>query len=147
MHNPSTVSAVVTTHPAADTGTTHRVGVPMMWRGPSRPPEPMLSANQRLHWRSRAARTKTIRHTVAYRAQQLNLGQVGRLTVTLHYRPGDNRRRDPSNLVSTQKPAVDGLVDAGLVPDDTPRYVTERMPIIHPGPGPRELWLEIEVTR
>jgi crossover junction endodeoxyribonuclease RusA len=68
--------------------------------------------------------------------------------VTLHYQPGDNRRmRDPMNLTASSKPAIDGLVDAGLVPDDTDVYVHENTPVIHYGPGDRRLWLTVEVTR
>ena len=61
------------------------------------------------------------------------------------YRPRDKRRRDPSNLIATQKPILDGLVDAGLVPDDTPEYVNELMPkIVPPVKGePSKCWVEI----
>ena len=48
--------------------------------------------------------------------------------VTLHYRPRDNRRRDADNLVPTLKALCDGLVDAGLVPDDTPNYMHKHKP-------------------
>ena len=44
---------------------------------------------------------------------------------------------------------MDGLVDAGVVPDDTALWVTERMPIIrHPGPTDftRRLVLVVEAT-
>lgn len=119
----------------------YEVDVPML----GRPPSPPLTANLRLHWRARHARSKKVRHAVAWHARALGLGRVARLTATLHYQPGDNRPRDPSNLMPTQKPAVDGLVDAGLVPDDTPEFVHERVPVIHPGRGERRLWLEIEV--
>jgi crossover junction endodeoxyribonuclease RusA len=75
------------------------------------------------------------------------------LTVTLHYAPGDNRRRDADNLAPTLKAACDALargprrdwIGLELVPDDTPRYMTKHMPVIHPGAGERRLWLEIEV--
>lgn len=30
----------------------------------------------------------------------------------------------------TQKAVVDGLVDAGVVPDDTPEFVVEDMPVL-----------------
>lgn len=119
--------------------TMYEIDVPM-WR--SKPP---LTANQRLHWRERHRRTKSVREAIRHHAG--NIGPCKRITVQLHYRPGDNRRRDAPNLHPTAKPAVDGLVDAGLVADDTPEYVTEVMPAIHPGPGPRRLWITVEVTR
>lgn len=119
----------------------YEVEVPML----GHPLAPPLTANLRLHWRARHARTKRVRHAVAWGVRALGPIRAARLTVTLHYAPGDSRRRDPSNLMPTQKAAVDGLVDAGLVPDDTPEFVFEHVPVIHPGPGPRRLWLEIEV--
>jgi crossover junction endodeoxyribonuclease RusA len=64
----------------------------------------------------------------------------------LHYRPATNRHRDVDSLVATSKPALDGCVDAGLIPRDTPEYVDHRMPVIHPyekGKG-AAIWLEVE---
>lgn len=72
---------------------------------------------------------------------------MGCATVQLHYLPADNRRRDTDNLVATLKPLCDGLVDYGLVPDDTPEFMAKPEPIIHKherGDKPR-LWLEITI--
>lgn len=118
-----------------------RVDVPMV-AGTLRAPRPW-TANERIHWAVRHARTSQIRTTVAALARTLHLGQLGHITAQLHYRPGDNRRRDEDNLTATSKPAFDALVDAGLVPDDTARWMTKLMPVIHEGRGHRELWLEI----
>lgn len=109
--------------------------------------KPPLTANQRLHWREKAKRTVLVRGSINLLARNAKIGPATRLTVQLHYAPGDNRRRDSPNLCATSKPAIDGLIDAGCVPDDTDAYVTELMPVIHPGPGIRRLWIEIEVTR
>jgi crossover junction endodeoxyribonuclease RusA len=109
--------------------------------------KPPLTANQRLHHMDKARRAKLVREHVAWRARQAGLSPQDYIIVQLHYQPADRRRRDPSNLVPTQKPAVDALVDAGVVPDDTPQYVGELMPVIHePGGGvlPR-LWLAVSV--
>ena len=43
----------------------------------------------------------------------------------------DNRRRDPHNYYPTVKAIVDGLVDAGLWPDDTPEFVRTVEPVLH----------------
>lgn len=44
------------------------------------------------------------------------------------------------NLVPTLKAAADGLVDAGVVRDDTPDLMTKVMPILHePDGDPRVL--------
>ena len=55
--------------------------------------------------------------------------------------------RDDENLVATLKPACDGLVDAGVVVDDTPQYMAKEMPVIvpPPEPGPR-CWLVVQFT-
>jgi hypothetical protein len=42
----------------------------------------------------------------------------------------DRRRRDPHNYFATVKPIIDGLVDAGLWPDDTPAWVTTTEPAL-----------------
>ena len=118
----------------------YRIDVPMVVHG--RP----WTANDRVHWRVRAVYTRTIREQVAWVAKSLGIGPQAHVTVRLHYQPGDARRRDEPNLITSQKPAVDGLRDAGVIPDDTAEYVTEQMPIIHPGKGHRALWLEIETS-
>lgn len=43
-------------------------------------------------------------------------------------------RRDEDNIVLSAKPLFDGLVDFGLVPDDTPEHMTKLMPLIEPHP-------------
>jgi crossover junction endodeoxyribonuclease RusA len=107
---------------------------------------PPLNANQRLHWRQRSQRVALIRDTVTLLARNAHIPAANHIVVQLHFQPGDKRRRDASNLVPTQKPAVDGLVQAGIVPDDTAEWVTEHMPKLHPGPGKRRLWLTVEVA-
>ena len=102
---------------------------------------PPLTANQRLHWAAKARLTADVRRTAMLLARAAHLPRdCEHVTVALHYTPRDRRRRDPSNLMPTQKAVVDGLVDAGLVADDTPDYVTETSPTIDPptreAPGP-----------
>ncbi|MFD8496296.1 hypothetical protein [Amycolatopsis sp. NPDC059657] len=133
----------------------YEVDVPMMRRRSGGPLEPPLTANQRLHYTQRAQRTAAIRIGVRDEARKAGVPVCQHMTVTLHYRPGDNRRRDADNLVPTLKAACDALargprrdwVGLELVPDDTPKYMTKNMPIIHEGTGERRLWIEIEVTR
>lgn len=112
---------------------------------PLRGNKPPLTANQRLHWAEKMRRTKAIRAAVRSRARNAGIPPSAKMTVQLHYAPGDRKRRDAPNLVATSKPAIDGLVDAGVVPDDNDNYVTETMPKIHPGPGERRLWLTVDV--
>jgi len=108
--------------------------------------KPPLTHNQRLHWREKAKRGALLRSSANLLARNAKIPASARLVVQLHYATGDNRRRDSPNLTATSKPAIDGLVDAGLVPDDHDGYVTEVMPQIHPGPGKRRLWLTVDAT-
>lgn len=78
----------------------------------------VLSENDRRHWRVKARRVKELRdlarqHAALGRAPHLD---AARLVVTVSL--PDRRRRDLHNLTPTVKALVDGLVDAGLLPDD-----------------------------
>jgi crossover junction endodeoxyribonuclease RusA len=108
--------------------------------------KPPLSQNDRLHWTLKHERTSMVRNAAAWAAKGQKIPAAARITAQLHYATGDNRRRDAPNLTATSKPAIDGLVDAGVVPDDSDRYVTEVMPVIHNGPGDRRLWLTVEIN-
>lgn len=148
MLAPSHNSAIATTAAAR----VYTLDVPMI---PGKTgPVPPLTENARLHHFERNRRVQLIRNRVYAAAITARIPQAKHLTVTLHYAPGDNRRRDEDNLVPTLKAACDALargkrrdwVGLELVPDDTPEHMTKNMPIIHPGKGPRRLWLEIEAT-
>lgn len=116
------------------------------WTLPLSYDKPPLTLNSRMHWAAKAKTVAAIRHESATRARSLGIGSQRYITVQLHYRPRDKRIRDRSNLLGTQKPLLDGLVDAGVVPDDDDRYVDEQMPKIHP-PSPEgpALWLTITI--
>lgn len=107
--------------------------------------KPPITANNRLHWAQRARIVKDLRTEAFLRARSQRLPSADKITFRLHYRPRDNRRRDVGNLMPTHKALLDGIVDAGIVEDDTPRYVDELMPRIHPPSKgePPGLWLEI----
>lgn len=108
--------------------------------------KPPLTANDRLHHMVKARRTKQVRAQVGWQARAAGLKPQTYIVVQLHYVPAVVRDRDPSNLVPTQKPAVDGLRDAGVVPNDTPEFVGELMPVIHdPEPGAPRMWLAVAV--
>lgn len=107
---------------------------------------PPLSLNDRRHWAAQAQLVSTVREIAGWRAKGANIGRHDRVRVTLNYQPLDRRRRDEDNLVATLKPLCDGLVDVGVVPDDTPDHMVKDMPVIHEPDGiRRNLWLDIEV--
>ena len=110
--------------------------------------KPPLSMNDRMHWRLKAKITREIRDTTRILAIAGHVPKDCRhITVCLHYRPRDNRRRDADNLVPVLKALADGLVDYELVPDDTPDLMTKTMPHIHAAERGSEgaLWLTIDI--
>jgi crossover junction endodeoxyribonuclease RusA len=120
----------------------HRIDLP--W---ARPP---LNQNRR-NGRNPYAHAKivaAIRYDVKTLAKAAKIPHYAFITVQLHYAPGRRGRRDPMNLCATSKPAIDGLVDAGVVDDDDTEHVHELPPEIHfpPEPGPR-CWLIITPTK
>jgi crossover junction endodeoxyribonuclease RusA len=103
---------------------------------------PPLSANDRRHWRAQAATVAGVRGWV--RDNHGHLPRADHVVVTLTYYPRDRRRRDADNLVPTLKALCDGLVDAHVVADDTPAYMTKHMPVIAEPDGDPRLVLTIE---
>jgi crossover junction endodeoxyribonuclease RusA len=91
-------------------------------------PRPPLTANQRLHWRRKAAITRDIREATALLARRIP--SLTGCDVRLTWYVTDKRRRDADNLVPTLKAMCDGLVDADVAPDDTPDLMTKHMPVI-----------------
>lgn len=115
--------------------------------------KPPITWNYRGHWAKKAKITKTIRDEIHVRAQAARLPRnLGHITVTFHYQPGDNRHRDTDNLGATTKPIFDALAAGtrthpgyGMVKDDTPQYMTKPEPIIHPPvKGEPKCWLVIK---
>lgn len=96
---------------------------------PARP----WSVNERIHWARRADLTRiwrgtTTMHTRAWHARNRSVWNRHKdrpALVCVEIPFPDRRRRDPHNYAGTVvKAIVDGLVDAGLWPDDTPDWVT-----------------------
>lgn len=115
---------------------------------------PPLTANQRFgHWAQRSTLVKKVRAEVFLRARSMRLPKgLDFITVTLHYQPRDNRRRDADNIVPTMKAACDALAAGtakypgyGVVEDDTPDMMAKVMPVIHPAVKgePGKMWLEV----
>ncbi|HET9889704.1 MAG TPA: hypothetical protein VFQ42_04315 [Mycobacterium sp.] len=122
-----------------------RVDVPMVaGRAGERRP---WTENDHVTHPVRARYAKTIRSAVWQALGELWIPAQDHVTVCLHYRPGDNRRRDTDNLTTSAKPSFDAVVDAGIVKDDTPEWMTKLMPVIHGGRERRALWLEITPGR
>lgn len=122
-----------------------------------KPPTAPLSINQErnMHWADRGRRLKPWRELTWAAAVNAGLaatvaGRPARITVHLPVQGA--LRRDPHNFVPTVKSVVDGLVRAGVWPDDGPEWVTVTEPVLwheshaevritpltdSPGPGSR----------
>jgi crossover junction endodeoxyribonuclease RusA len=87
----------------------------------------VLTANQRLHWAQKARLTKDLRFlgkiVTAPHLDRLDPDDQAaafhdRAHLTVHVGWPDKRRRDVANISPTIKALLDGIVDAGLLPDD-----------------------------
>lgn len=86
----------------------------------------LITANDKMHWGVRARLTKQLRQW-GYLLGREGEG-VARLGLTharveMEFAYPDRRRRDRSNLAPTVKALMDGLIDAGLLPDDADRFL------------------------
>jgi hypothetical protein len=84
---------------------------------------PLLNANRRQYWAAKAKLTRALREAALVCARRDHVPALDRAHIVVEYRPGDRRRRDVHNLYPSAKAAVDGLVDAGVLPDDADQYL------------------------
>jgi hypothetical protein len=84
----------------------------------------MLNLNQRHHWAKKAQLTKHWRALALTNAMAADLPRnLDRVHIVAHVIKPTNRAYDVHNLTPTLKAAIDGLVDYGLIPDDTNRHL------------------------
>lgn len=95
----------------------------------------MWSINEEKHWATKASLRRAWREAGwAYGLKVTRPRPPSVIEVTLPFR--QHRRRDPHNYVGTVvKSLIDGFVDAGLWPDDTPEWVSVAEPKIEVGPS------------
>jgi hypothetical protein len=105
-----------------------------------------LTLNHRMHYMVKAKRTHEIREGSGEAVREAGVPPLRHLRAWIEYEPRDKRVRDPINLIPTLKACEDSLMDAGVVPNDDPRYVTSVMPKVLPPIRERagRLWLVIE---
>lgn len=80
-----------------------------------------MSLNDRHHWREKAKRTKALR-CLAY-SRGGSTGRHGTSHVAAFIGYPRNGKADPANAAPTVKALIDGLVDAGVWPDDDSTWV------------------------
>lgn len=83
----------------------------------------MLSLNGRADRRTLSPRIRTLRMQARVMARAAHCPTFMRARLVAWVRFPDGRRRDIHNYMPTLKALVDGLVDAGLLPDDDARHL------------------------
>lgn len=97
------------------------------------PPTKPWSTNEdrTMHWAARAKRIKAWRVAARVALAEHGVTEMGPATVSIELPFERGGRRDPMNYIGTcMKAAIDGLVDAGLWPDDTAEFVTIEQPLL-----------------
>lgn len=79
-----------------------------------------LSHNQRLHWAEKARRTRALRLLAYSKAGSVGPHGVSHVAAFIGY--PRNGKADPANCAAI-KPLIDGMVDAGVWPDDDSTWV------------------------
>ena len=83
----------------------------------------VLNLNDREHWRLKANKSKHIRQLAKQIARASRAPHLKRALLTVEIAFPDRKRRDPHNWMATVKPIVDGLVKAGVLPDDDAEHL------------------------
>ena len=112
-------------------------------------PDELQNLNQRWHWAKQARVTRHWRDTAAWAATVATRGTplpLGPSTIRTTIAVYGRRRRDPANYTPTVKACVDGLVDAGLWPDDTPDWVETIEPRLRVIQRGMPQTIDIEIT-
>lgn len=88
-------------------------------------PTQWVSANDRSHWASKARLVKEWRTTTHLWANAEHLPHITQpVQITAWVHRTDTRRADAHNRILTVKACIDGLVDAGVLADDSDKHVT-----------------------
>jgi len=83
-------------------------------------PDRALSPNARVYWAERYRAAEVLKDAAYYLAREKGIPpEFKRAIVRITYVVSTNRVRDPDNWLIMAKPAIDGLVAAGVFPDDS----------------------------
>ena len=96
------------------------------------PPATAITLNQRHHWAAHARLVKEWRTAGMLYARKARIGPQPRSRIAVTLPVTGRRRRDPHNWTPTVKAIIDGLVDAGVWPDDNSDWVATTEPILDP---------------
>ena len=82
-------------------------------------PDAKLHAHNKGKWQSKSKAVRTLRELARMMAIDPEHGEPWEFAgITYRFYFKDRRRRDAANCVQSMKPAVDGVVDAGVIAGD-----------------------------
>jgi len=84
---------------------------------------PPLNLNQRLHHMAEYRIKTQLKQDIILLARAHKIPRLAAVTAELVWFKGDNRVADSDNISPTLKPCLDGLVSAGVLPDDNSDHV------------------------
>jgi crossover junction endodeoxyribonuclease RusA len=90
----------------------------------------LLTANQRLHHMAVYSRRQEIIGSVVTLCRAQKIPSLERVQIIYVLRVPDRRRRDPENWAPSVKAAIDGLVVAKVIPDDSWAHVDGPHPAV-----------------
>lgn len=104
-----------------------------------------LTLNQRINRWEKAKRVAAVRSEAAWRCRAAHIPATDWCRVCMIWTVPDRRRRDAENPILTMKAWCDGIVDAGVVPDDVPEMMDKLMPKIRYERGVSRVEFTVEV--
>src|SRR5690242_9875502 len=99
---------------------------PRSWRIEFPPGMELLSSNHRKHHLAAHEITRAIKDAAIVLARQAKIPQLQRVVFVAEFRPPPGRRRvvrEAHNLAPAVKAAIDGVTKAGVIRDDSDKYV------------------------
>lgn len=97
-------------------------------------PIPANKPSGKSHWASIYRATAPVRQMGLTLTRAAKIRPQPRIRVRLDWEVVDRRTRDEDNLVPCMKALVDGIKEAGVIPDDHRTYCLRDMPEIHYAP-------------
>lgn len=82
-----------------------------------------MNVHRTLHFRARADDDKSWREAFGWLAKVEKVPSLDRIEVVAMPLHSNNRRQDVAACAPAVKAAIDGLVDARVIPDDTDAYL------------------------